>query len=427
MGSSEGEGSTSADELDGDDRLPVEEELRQVLGEALAKCGYAAALLRRDEELKPELSEGFLGVVVLGVLTAPPLIAAVQLAGLAIPFAVIGWMLFFFVFAMGVGIWEGVLFIGLVLWPIGLIVELVLYGGSAAAIAFGAPLLLGCMIASLPPAFRLFRALDPWGLLRSSPLLFPVVVLLLFFPLLSADVWKATAQVSWSQLLGLSAVILLPVLIFLYRRLAGSLRAICCREAEIIATAPDTEPTIRAVARRLGKERAGWLRLSAGNLVATGLDSAEFGPYLATALHSALRRHLALTLGFVLIGGAVVLFAYIYALAFLVVQTHVAASWSEQAIPHATIHALGVDLAFPTGPYIRVTALLASLALGAFLALILTEDRYSSMLAEALINRPIRVMLALALPYLALGEAAIFKARSEAPQPSPPALPTPSA
>jgi hypothetical protein len=408
-------------------QLSVEEELRRVLGEALAKCGYPAALLKRDEELKPELGQTLLGLLILIVLTVPPAIAAVQFLGLLIPVAVGAWLVVFFLFSAGVGAWGGILVIGLVLWPAGLFLELLVCGRAATGITFATPVLLGLALAPLIPAIQLLRALDPWELIRSSPLLFPVVVLLLFFPLLSADVWRATAHVTWLQLVGLSIAILLPVLIFLYGRLAGSLHAICDREADAISQEPNIEPTIREVARQLDKKRAGWIRTSAVDLVASGLDSAEFGPYLAATLNSSLRRHLALALGLVLVGSAIVLFTYIYALALLAVQTHVASAWSEQAVPHATIHLLGLSLVLRTGPYLRVTALLTNLALGAFLALILTEDRYSSTLAEALINRPVRVMLALALPYLALGEQALLKSHSESPQPSPPALPTPSA
>lgn len=397
-----------------------EQELRRTLGRALVKGGYWRILVARDRDLKPKPNQTLLGWVVFGLLFLPLGIATLQFLNLNPFFALLFTVVAFFFFALLVAAWDGMVGVSIGVWFLALTLEAILAGWSAVLITFGLPILAALVVAVVRLTTSLLNGLDPWALIRSSPLLFPVVILLLFIPLLSTEVWQAAGGASTAQLLLLSALILLPVSVFLYGRLAGSVAAICKREAHEIAQEGDASSTIDEVNRRLDQERGRWVRYFASDQVVARLDGAEFAPYTSATLRSLLRWRLALALAFVLLGGALLLFAYIYLLSALAVETGLAASWSEQAVPQPEISLLGASVSPPGGPYIKATALLTTLALGAFLALMLTEERYSNTLAEALINRPVRSMLVLALPYLSLGEEVVLMERAEDRQQSPP-------
>lgn len=404
-----------------------DDELRRTLGTALVKGGYSGVLFADDHDLNPKRDPRLLGGLILTVQTLPVGIAVWQLLGLPLLLAALITLIAFAAIVFLIATWDNFVWVNILLWLLGLALVIALAGWGAAFITFGLPVLFALLVAAVRLVNRMLSGLDPWGLVRSSPLLFPVVILLLFIPLLSTEVWQAAGDATTTQLLLLPVLILLPVSAFLYGRLAGSVAVICNREAHEIAREGDPGPTIDEVTRLLDHGRGRWVRYFANAQVAARLDGAEFAPYVSAILRSLLRRRLALALTFVLLGGALLLFAYIYLLAVLTVQTGLAASWSEQSVPLLEISRLGANINLPGGPYLKATALLTTLALGAFLALMLTEERYSNTLAEALINRPIRAMLVLALPYLSLGEQVALREQVEAPPQSPPELPTQSA
>lgn len=240
------------------------------------------------------------------------------------------------------------------------------------------------------------------------PLLLPIALLVVSFPLLSQDLWDLGSDMKGH--LGWVAVVAIgPILLLVLIRLTRvSVPATFDQAAARIEETPEPE----AAAVKVAKTRAPHdLRDAVDDDVAAQELSGGFGrPDLDRGTARAIEvqgkgfkrrtvlRLLPLTLG---LAAAIALFIYLLAVAAIPIDT--AERWAMEEIPQEPVSVLGLDIALPVGPYLQVPALLAIVGTAAFLAFVLTEDRYSTALYESLVHRPAYECLMLTAALLHLG------------------------
>jgi hypothetical protein len=254
-------------------------------------------------------------------------------------------------------------------------------------------------------ALLVFFRLDLRALSRSAPLLAPLTLLVLLVPILTEDVWRNASSVSSGQLVGLSLFLVVPTLLLLQRRLEASVR-----ESYSGAIAEMTEEraaglTEDAVRKASSRDDARWLSATLPELKGAYGENRDRAAQVPEALASHFRRTLARRLlPTVVVTGALAA-AYLYGVACLAVARPVAQTWS--GVPAETIRSdLIVTIDLPVGPYLSIAVFLGVVATAIFMTLVLTDDRYSLALSEALLRNPVEVSLALGVPYLALKESA---------------------
>jgi hypothetical protein len=248
------------------------------------------------------------------------------------------------------------------------------------------------------------------GVVRSAPLVAPVVLIVLFLPALSSDVWRVAGELDPGSLLfaGVLSVGLLFIVVRL--QLGSQVEPTITQRAEHLS---DQQDRIR-----LTREQVAAATSESDIEVLDALDDAtleaawptageEYAPYLQAAigrtLAAPLTGRLAVTVGVV----GLLLSAYIYLLCSAVVRIDRAAAWSGQKVPSSAIDVLGVHCLIAGGPYLYLSALLGLAATATFLSFALVEERFAQALTDALLSDPTDRLLALALPYVRLSEDAI--------------------
>jgi hypothetical protein len=288
------------------------------------------------------------------------------------------------------------------------------------AITYLAPLLLGAVYGLATRVLRLREAQDLvlalGGVIKSAPLVAPVVLVVLFLPALSADVWQVADKLSPASLLivGIASVGLLFIVV---RLQLGS---------ETERTMEQRAQHLCDLSRRSELTRG---QLSAGDgdendplldgMTDTSMEGSwpaageEYAPYLHAAggetLRSPLTGRLALTVGIV----GVLFSAYIYVLCSAVVPGSLATEWTGTIAPSTEIHLLGLAVTLHGGAFLNLAALMGLAATATFLSFALIEERFAKALAGALLQDPTDRFLVLALPYVTLWEEAIEEGRAD--------------
>jgi hypothetical protein len=282
------------------------------------------------------------------------------------------------------------------------IAQILWAGLGPLALTHGGPL------AIVGGAYWLSRGRRFAGLAAGLPLLFPIAVALLFVPVLTADLWRAAEDLPWGGFVFLGLITIAPLSLVLRRQLHRSVEQVFATAAARLERSGDpAQGTLKRLGKLLGADAATAVayggHADVEEAFADGRPS-EYAPMIAATVGKPFRGQV--TWRFVpMIGGFLAfLSAYFYALAWAVVTVGTAARWTGEAIPSQEVSVLGLGAHLPGGPYLKVALLLGIVATAIFLAFVLTEDRYSTALAEALVEEPVEHCLALAVPFAYTGE-----------------------
>ena len=264
-------------------------------------------------------------------------------------------------------------------------------------------------------------ALALGGVVRSAPLIAPVVLIVLFLPALSADVWQVADELSPASLLvvGVASVGLLFLVVRI--QLGREVEITVERRARYLCDHTERSELTGQQLEAAEPDSVALLETMPEQSVEDAWPAAgeEYGPYLHAAagetLRSPLAGRLALTIGVV----AVLFTGYIYILCAAVVPADLATEWTGTVAPSTHIQAFGASITLYGGAFLNLAALMGLAATATFLSFALIEERFSKALAGALLQDPIDRLLVLALPYVSLWEQAVELGRAER-QASPP-------
>jgi MFS family permease len=292
-------------------------------------------------------------------------------------------------------------------------------------ITYLAPLALGAAYGLATRVLRLREAQDLamalGGVVKSAPLIAPVVLVVLFLPTLSADVWQVADKLSPTSLLivGAASVGLLFIVVRLQLG-SETEQTVEVRARQLCDLSERSELTRGQLTTADGEENGPLLESMADSSLEEAWPAAgeEYAPYLhatgGETLRSPLTGRLALTVGVV----GVLFSAYIYVLCSAVVPSGLAAEWTGASAPAAQIELLGLTVTLYGGAFLNLAALLGLAATATFLSFALIEERFAKALAGALLQDPTDRFLVLALPYVTLWEEAIEQGRAERQPPS---------
>jgi MFS family permease len=274
--------------------------------------------------------------------------------------------------------------------------------------AYVAPaFVVGALVFALPTRFPLRDqydvALSVGGVVRSAPLLGPVLLGLFAIAVFNSSLWRAAEQLHSWRIAAVLALTIGPLVLVVRARLRGQLgdvlqtRADCLahsgsersdrlqREIKLAVSDATPEEIERCVAAVLADY---WPEQPAE--YASELEASEGKVLLAPVT-----MRLLLT---VLLVGSIVL-VYVYVLAWVAVPADVAKAWIVHGSAVAHVNLLVVHLVLPGGAYFRVSVLLSSIATAAFLGAAAFDDRVERPLTEAILGEPAARFLILALPY----------------------------
>lgn len=260
----------------------------------------------------------------------------------------------------------------------------------------------------LLPALVVIAVVVAWRIarfVRGVPLLLPVVLVVLFAPLLTADLWQVADDLGAAELVYVFGLSVLPFLLVLAPQLRRSARSAFLRAAEEV----DADPAAaKEAAVRLEKAA----RESDPSLPEQDQVVGMLAPYFASGavrqeapeiqerLSKVLGRRLLFSLGPLTLGLGLCITFYIYLVAWALVPVTTVERWLHQTIPHEAVPLLG-DL--PVGPYLNASVLLGILATAIFFAFVVTdEEKYASTLTDLVVRKPLRRAALFALPYTAI-------------------------
>lgn len=258
------------------------------------------------------------------------------------------------------------------------------------------------------PALVVVAVVVAWRIarfVRGVPLLFPVVLVVLFAPLLTADLWQVAADLQARELVFAFALSVLPFLFVLAPQLWRSADSAFLRAAEEV----DNDPAVvEEASARLEKVK----RDSDPDLPAHDQVARILAPYFASdainreapeiqeRLSKVLGRRLLLSLIPLTLGLGLCVTFYIYLVAWSLVPSATVEGWLHRSVKHETVVVLG-DL--PVGPYLHASVLLGILATAIFFAFVVTdEEKYASTLTDLVVRKPLRRAALFALPYTAV-------------------------
>jgi hypothetical protein len=273
------------------------------------------------------------------------------------------------------------------------------------------------LLVSYGAASRVFRlrdaqdfALALGGVLKSAPLVAPVVLIVLFLPALSADVWQVASSLTPASLLVVGVVSVGLQFVVVRLQLGSEVANTVQQRAEHLSDLSERSELTRAQLIAInGNEGSALLEGIPDATVEKSWPTAgeEYAPYLQAAaggsLQSPLTGSLALTVGAV----CLLLTAYVYLLCSAVVPAGLAADWTGMAAPGTELHLLGATVTLHGGAFLNLAALLGLAATATFLSFALVEERFAKALTDALLREPTDRFLVLALPYVRSWEDAI--------------------
>jgi hypothetical protein len=286
-------------------------------------------------------------------------------------------------------------------------------------ITYLAPLGVGVAYGIATRVLRLREAQDLalalGGVIKSAPLVAPVVLVVLFLPALSADVWQVAEKLTPTSLLivGVSSVGLLFIVVRLQLG-SETERTVELRAKQLCDQSGRSELTRRQLSAADSDSNEALLETMADADLESAWPAAgeEYAPYLQAAggetLLSPLTGRLALTIGIV----GILFSAYIYLLCAAVVPASLAAEWTGTVAPSTRLELAGLELTLHGGAFLNLAALMGLAATATFLSFALIEERFAKALAGALLQDPTDRLLVLALPYVSLWEEAIEQGRA---------------
>jgi hypothetical protein len=390
---------------------PPEQDLRTHLAAALTAAGFGEICLDDDRPPTAPVGPRWSGGLISLTLSASTALALqVELGctdGLTAAIAVV--------------LWVGILKSGrkavslLLLYGLWLVLAGVLWathGFWNVAESYGVPLVAAACIYGLLKARNSRLGIDLKALFRSMPLLFPLVLLLLLVPLVTQDLWRIAVTVGAVKLALLALLTVVPLTLVFGSKLIASLQGVISETTALIATRPESVPEIQSLIEQLVGAYAGsWVLNNGRAMIQQGYDAkvaSEYVPFMTATVKRPLARALALRTIVMLLGLGAAVFAYLYSLAVILVDSEVAQEWSKDLVSRVHMQILGLDVTLLGGPYLATAGLLSIIALGAFLALLTVEESYSRAMAGALVNEPVKDYLLLGLPYMRLRERKIL-------------------
>lgn len=294
----------------------------------------------------------------------------------------------------------------LIAWLTALIILLV-HDWVSVLYAYVAPaFVVMVLVLALPIRFPLRDQYDVVlsvkGVIRSAPLLGPVLLGLFAIAVFNSSLWRAAEQLHSWRIAAVIALTIGPLVLVVRARLRGQLGAVLQTRAACLV-GPESEWS-----DRLQRE----IRLAVSDATPEEIERcvaavlADYWPEQPVkhapkleasegkALLAPVTMRLLLT---VLLVGSIVL-VYVYVLAWVVVPTDVAKAWimHGSAVDHVN---LLVHFAVPGGAYFRVSVLLSSIATAAFLGAAAFDNRVERPLTDAILGEPVTRFLVLALPY----------------------------
>ncbi len=260
----------------------------------------------------------------------------------------------------------------------------------------------------LIPALAVIAVVVAWRIARFArgvPLLFPVVLVVLFAPLLTADLWQVADDLQARELTYVFGLSVLPFLLVLAPQLWRSAHSAFLRAAEEV---DHEEGVVEEAAERLKKvkresdphlpERDRGVEMLAPYFSSDAID--REAPEIQERLSKVLGRRLLLSLIPLTLGLGICVTSYIYLVAWALVPVSTVESWLRRPVDHETVAILG-DL--PVGPYLPASVLLGILATAIFFAFVVTdEEKYASTLTDLVVRKPLRRAAIFALPYTAV-------------------------
>ncbi len=262
------------------------------------------------------------------------------------------------------------------------------------------------LLAMLPARFPLRDEYDVahafGGVVRSAPLLGPVLLGLFAIALFNSSLWLAGNEMGVGRIalvVVLTLGILLPVVrAQLRNRLGHVLRQYATRfedshdersaglMREILLAAPDAKTEeIKQCVDTVVQDH--WPE-QPENLVPE-LETSERKILLAPVT-------IRLVLTALLVG--LIVLIYVYVLAWVAVPPDVATSWTGDTSPQLHVNFVA-SFAVPGLPYLRACLLLSLIATAGFLGSATLDERVSAPLTDAILGAPVSRFLVLALPY----------------------------
>lgn len=258
-------------------------------------------------------------------------------------------------------------------------------------------------------------ALALGGVIKSAPLVAPVVLIVLFLPALSADVWLVAGDLSAGSLLIVGALSVGLLFVVVRLQLGGQVEQMVSQRAEHLSDVSQrSELTRNQLLATTGKDGEALMEgMSDSNVDgAWPVAGEEYAPYLRAAVGETLQAPLTGRLGLTVAIVGILFSSYIYMLCLAVVPVGIARNWSHAAVPSSSVDLLGISITFHGGPYLSLAALLGLAATATFLSFALVEERFAKALTDALLRDPTDRFLVVALPYVNLWEAAIEAGRA---------------
>lgn len=302
--------------------------------------------------------------------------------------------------------------VALVAWPITLAVLLNTHSSQALATHLvPAALIIGIALVTrrLPMRDAQDAALAMRGVVRGAPLLAPLVLVFLFLPALSSDVWRVADRLTQGRIIALIVIAVVVLLLVVRSQLRGELDGVVSQRSGALSESSSRAALTRRTAAAASGEATRPLIESLSDEL---LDawwpsrSRDYVPYLAASERETLLAPLAVRLTITTLTFGLVLTAYIYCLTSVTVPPKLVQEWVGHVVPLHHLHIVAT-LTLPAGPYLRLAALLGTVATATFLGFVIIEERFAAALTDALLRAPVDRFLGLALPYVYLEERQI--------------------
>lgn len=388
--------------------------LRGMLGVALRRRGFGSVVFEEPREPKKDGNERAATLITIEIiwgLTASA-IFTLQSPLYFWPLIFLGVIFFLWLAVKILGSSPMLAALLTALWVIAAVVTLSEGNLLAHALAYFVPLLLivfayaGRWVLGLRDLGDIAVALA--GIVKSAPLLAPIVVIVLFLPALSRDVWEVAAQLSLTSIVLTGVLSVGILLVVVWRQLGSEVETTLRERAGALCDLGNRGQRTRAALRaNLDKDEGPELLEDFTDEElehAWPLAGEEYAPYLHAASGATFRRPLLGRLLLTVTLVTAILFSYIYLLTSAVIAGSLAERWSASTPPSTELHPLGISVTLHGGPYLTLAVLLGLVASATFLAFVLVEERFAAALTGALLRDPGERFLLLALPYLALRE-----------------------
>jgi hypothetical protein len=386
--------------------------LRALLAVALVRRGYGAVVVAADTPENVVHSNPLPGLLALGMIWSFGISAAIA-AGLPWYLYWCGLLGAFALLAVASSRLKSTHFGGLLLvaW-VAIGVAYVSNGALGSfGLAYGVPL---AVAAAFGVAFRTLRLRDAQdvglalgGAFRGAPLVAPIVLIVLFIPAMTRDVWQVADQLDTSSLLLVGCISVGLLFVIVRIQLGSELGQMLRHRANHLSEQVQRSKLTRDEAGAgVDDEGVPLLETMPDSVIdaAWPANGGEYAPYIEVRAGESLQQPLTARLGVTTALVGLALVVYIYVLCAAVVPIEVASAWSGAEIPSTEIQALGAEITIPGGVYLKLAALLGLAATATFLSFALVEERFAVALTDALLREPSDKLLALAIPYLGLRE-----------------------